>query len=102
VLLGRHGTEESKREYERVIAEWMALGRRLQVGSAAAITVAELMARFLPWAEEYYRLPDGRPSTELGEYKLALRPVNFLYGKHSAKDFGPLALKARTAAAAPS
>ena len=30
----------------------------------------------------------------MGEYKLALRPVNFLYGNHPAKDFGPLALKA--------
>jgi hypothetical protein len=28
VLLGRHGSAESRREYARVIAEWEAAGRR--------------------------------------------------------------------------
>jgi len=29
VLLGRHGTRESREKYNRVIAEWLAAGRQL-------------------------------------------------------------------------
>ena len=50
--------------------------------------------RFLPWVDEHYRHLDGTATTEVGEYKLALRAVNFLYGATAAKEFKPLALKA--------
>ena len=48
--LGRYGTKESKREYEKVIAEWLANGRRLSVKTDATgkneWTVNELVAHF--------------------------------------------------------
>jgi integrase len=97
VLLGRHGTRESKAEYARVIAEWQAADRRLpQVAerSATDLTVNELLAAYLPHAEKHYRLGDGTPSTELYDMKLAMRPLKNLYGFTAAKNFGPLALKA--------
>src|SRR5262249_20655087 len=41
VLLGKHGTPESRLEYSRVIAEWEASGRRLvKPGPVLAATVA--------------------------------------------------------------
>jgi hypothetical protein len=46
LLLGQHGTPESRTEYLRVLAEWEAAGRRLPPGgaegSAPNLTVNEL------------------------------------------------------------
>jgi integrase len=95
VLLGRYGTKESRTEYARVIAEWEAAGRNLPTASAAAdLTVNELLVRFWAHAEQHYRDPDGKPTNELNDYRLSLRPLRELYGHTPAKDFGPLALVA--------
>jgi integrase len=94
VLLGKHGTRQSRIEYARVIAEWEANGRRLPTAPAADLTVNELGAAFLPWAEQHYRWPDGTPTRELADIKVSLRPLIHLYGHTQARDFGPLALKA--------
>jgi len=94
-LLGKYGTKESKAEYRRRLAEWEAAGYRLPKESEQAdVTVNELAASYWQLAEKHYRQPDGTPTTELEEYRLALRPVLRLYGDAPAKDFGPLALKA--------
>ena len=94
VYLGRHGTAESKAEYDRIIAEWLAGGRGRAARAAADLTVAELMVAYLEFAAGYYRDPDGNPSRELGNVKEALCPLRRLYGHTRAADFGPLALKA--------
>lgn len=94
VLLGKYGSKESRVEYARVIAEWEASGKHLPATTAADITIAELINRFWPWVQQYYRHPDGSPTTEIQEFKLALRPLNHLYGRQAAKDFKPLSLKA--------
>src|SRR5262245_41877247 len=71
VLLGRHGTKESKVEYARVIAEWQAGARlpRSAERSATDLTVNEMLAAYVPHAEQHYRLGDGTPSTELYDMK---------------------------------
>jgi integrase len=97
VLLGKHGTQASRQEYARVIAEWEANGRRLPASEAAGrrdLTVNELAVAFLRHAENHYRHPDGTPTGELADCKLSLRPLTHLYGLTCAADFGPLALKA--------
>jgi hypothetical protein len=44
VLLGEHGTPESRREYLRVLAEWETNGRRLpEVTATSDITINELV-----------------------------------------------------------
>jgi hypothetical protein len=46
--LGPHGTETSKLEYDRLIAKWLARGRRLltdPVEESGGITLVELIAR---------------------------------------------------------
>jgi integrase len=94
VLLGKYRSKDSRIEYARVIAEWEAHGRQLNVASVADLTLTELIARFWPWVEIHYRRPDGSPTREVADYKYSLRPINHLYGSLPAKDFGPLELKA--------
>src|SRR5687767_4073526 len=84
VLLGTHGSEPSKAEYARVISEWLANHRRaLQPpGTPSSMTVGEMILRF--WQEFvqiHYRNPDGRLTSEVCCYRLALRPLRELYGQ---------------------
>src|SRR5207244_378183 len=83
--LGRHGSKESKAEYDRLIAEWLASGRRV-VDAGSALTVSELVLAFWPHVETHYRRPDGTPTGEVNDYKLSLRPLRELYGQTPAKD----------------
>jgi integrase len=95
ILLGRYGTQESKAEYSRVIGEWLAADRCLPHDqSTPDLTINEMMARYLPFAERHYRYPDGTPSKELEDVKYSLKPLKELYGHTRANQFGPLSLKA--------
>ncbi len=95
VLLGKYGTAGSRTEYARVIAEWEANGRGLPRKNAnQAVTINELAVAFWNHVERHYRRPDGTLTSEVDEYKLALRPLKHLYGHAHVGDFGPLALKA--------
>ena len=58
VYLGKHGTKDSKAEYGRIVAEWLANGRRLP-DADAALSVAELILAFWPHVETHYRRSDG-------------------------------------------
>lgn len=94
--LGQRKAPPAVREaYDRLIAEWLANGRRLpSVAGGAAPTVAELIALFWKHVETYYRREDGTQTSEVYEYKGALRTVNHLYGSLPAAEFSPLKLKA--------
>lgn len=100
--LGNWGTNTAKAEYDRLVAEWLANGRRALGGDGAdrggpagdGKEVAEILAAFLDHAERYYRLPDGSTSTEVTAYRDAMKPLRRLYGHTLAAQFGPLALKA--------
>jgi hypothetical protein len=86
---GKFGSPESRREYDRVVGEWLAAGRPQATGGIHKITVAELLVRYMEFARGYY-LP---PSRELEGITLALRPLKENYGHTLAVDFGPLALR---------
>ena len=92
VYLGKHGTEASRLEYRRVLAELPARAVPLSTTSAN-ITVNELLLAFIRHAENHYRRPDGSQTPEVGEYKALSRTVRELYGNTPAREFGPLALK---------
>lgn len=87
---GKFGSPESRREYDRLVGEWLAAGRPQVVGGSNRLTMAELLLRYLEYARCYY-LP---PSRELEGITLALRPLKQRYGHTIAADFGPLALRA--------
>lgn len=90
--LGPHGSRASSREFDRLVQEWLARDRA-PTGSAAALTVAEVLARYWRHAKVYYA-KDNRPTGETAAVKVALRYVRELYGPSPAEEFGPLALKA--------
>lgn len=94
IYLGKYGTKESRREYDRLIGEWLANGRRLPAAGRVDLSVSEVIEAFWTHAKVYYRKPDGTPTSEQSGFRLALSPLRRLYGKRRAVDFGPLALKA--------
>lgn len=98
VLLGPYGSGESKREYPRVLDEWLAAGKlappRTLDGRCPDLTVAEVCLRFWKHAEICCRLVDGSPSGELDNYQHALAPLEERYGRTLPSESGPLKLKA--------
>ena len=94
VYLGSFGSPESKQEYARVIAEWETNGRRLEAERIKeGMSINELILAFSNFAELHYRHSDGSPTSEVANYKDALRSLRELYGMTPAATFGPLALK---------
>jgi hypothetical protein len=86
VYLGPYGSDESRAAYDRVVSEWLANGRR--TAARDAITVAEVIARYLDYVDGAYK------SAEPANIRLAIRAVREVYGPVPAVEFGPLALKA--------
>lgn len=90
VYLGPYGTATSRREYDRVIAEWLTSGR--QSADADALSIVELAARFWKHAQAAYHRPrnDGG---ELACFKSVLRHLKNLYADTPVANFGPLQLR---------
>lgn len=92
--LGPYGTKISRDEYDRVVGEWLAAGRRLPGAGpdTGGVTVVELIDAFLAFAEKRY-VKSGEPTSEVSSYEAAVRPLKRLYGRTDADSFGPLALR---------
>jgi integrase len=91
--LGVHGRAETQQRYLATVAEWLANGRELP-GSPEEFTITELCLAYWRYAKQWYRRPDGRPTSTLGEIKLTLKALRRLYGSTTAATFGPKALRA--------
>ncbi len=89
--LGPHGTKASKFEYDRLVAEWLARGRALEV-PAEVFTVAELILQFLKWAKVHYQR-NGTPTGTLDNHKYAFKTLRKYYGRKPVNEFGPKSLK---------
>lgn len=89
--LGPHGSAESHAEYNRLLGEWLANGRRLPAVSDTTIT--ELVPPYIRHCEQYY-VKNGRMTNQVTLIRLAVGVLRRLYGPTFVKDFGPLALKA--------
>jgi integrase len=90
--LGPWKSKASFLEYDRLISEWIASGRRGPSSSVQPLTVAELIEGYWDFVNTYYRHKDGTPTSEIFPMKAALRSLNGLYGLTKAANFGPLAL----------
>ena len=91
--LGKYASDESRREYRRVVVEWMSRdGLPYTVGQN--ITIVELVSAFWAHAKRHYRRADGSPSRERANYRSVLKLLKNLYGHTLVGDFTPLALKA--------
>src|SRR4051812_27475917 len=84
--LGRFGSLESRAEYDRLIAGWLANGR--QIESGADLTIAELYRDYLTFATTYYR-KGGKPTSEIGTIRQSMRVLMDLYGDTLASEFRP-------------
>lgn len=94
--LGPHGTDASKAEYDRLVAEWLANDRRPPAATpkeGGGITVSELILAYYRYAEAYY-VKDGKQTGEQDYIRAAMRPLKRLYGRIPATEFGPLKLVA--------
>lgn len=92
IYLGKYGSESSKQEYRRLVAEYLQHGATATT-SQADVTVAEVMAAYLRFAKGYYRKA-GKLTREYGLIVECCGFVKKLYARSKASDFGPLALKA--------
>lgn len=93
-LLGPHGSDLSRLEYNRLTAEWVANGRQLHGPHATLqLTVNELILAYWRHAKAYYQ-KDGTPTSEVTLIKCALGPLKELYGTTLAAEFRPLSLEA--------
>lgn len=94
--LGIYGSPESKQQYDRLVAEWLAYGRQTPVPVPAQpqVTVDRVIWDFWEHAKTYYRKADGTPTSEISIYHTVLHLLRQMYGPTSAIEFGPRALAA--------
>jgi hypothetical protein len=86
--LGKYGSKASRREYDRLIAEFIANGRNDTL-DPDEITVEQLAQKFLNYADQecqYHR------STKL-KFGKVLDVIKKLYGHLHVSQFNPIALK---------
>lgn len=96
IYLGKYNSDESRKEYARVVAELSVTTSPARLTSTRSpdITVNEVLLAFYRHAEEHYRRVDGTTTQELVEYRQTFKPVRELHGHTPAAEFGPRALKA--------
>lgn len=79
IYVGVYGSPESKAEYDRLVADWLARGRRdkpSEVKPANIVTVSEVVVAFWDHAQVYYRKPDGTPTSEIDTFRQLIKPLN--------------------------
>ncbi|MFK7821622.1 MAG: hypothetical protein AB8G99_23115, partial [Planctomycetaceae bacterium] len=72
--------------------ELIELLRLKQHGSTLAITVGSVTLLYFNHAKDYYR-KNGRPTSEVGRIRAALKFLNQMHADTLIEDFGPRALK---------
>ncbi|QDU70449.1 site-specific integrase [Mucisphaera calidilacus] len=95
--LGIHGTDGSRRAYDRLLAEWFAGHRHTpsptRKAAAQELAVCELVLAYLRFAQTYY-VKNGRVTGEYANMRDAARPMVRLFGDVPVHAFGPVSLKA--------
>ncbi len=91
--LGPYQSPESRQKYDRLIAQFLSIGRQSAVERGPTATVAEILLVWWQHAQTWY-VKDGQPTNEVEAYRLLIRDIRQLYGPTPATDFGPIALRA--------
>ncbi len=92
--LGKWGTDASRQEYDRLIGEWLANGRRLPNSDANPdLRICELLAAYFDFARAYYPT-NGSGTSEFDNLREAAKVLADYYSQTRVVEFGPLALKA--------
>ena len=95
IYLGPCGTAASRREYDRLITEWIANGRTSKHPGNVfeSITIVELIAKYVDHLRATYSNFAHHRSVP-SRTKPVLRLLRDVYGRELVTDFGPLKLKA--------
>jgi integrase len=91
--LGPWRSAASKAEYDRLMGEYLANGRRIDPVDAGEMTISGVLARFLDHAKAYYVDAAGNRTADFGHFGRVMGIVRRLYAEKSASAFGPLALE---------
>ena len=89
--LGPYRSKASRTEYDRLVGEWQANGRRLDI--CEELTIAVVMVQYLRFARTHY-VKNGDLTGEFDYITAALKSLRRLYGDTLASNFGPKSLKA--------
>jgi hypothetical protein len=84
--LGLWKSKASREEYDHIIGEYLANGRRLPGVGESDIYIAELAERFWEHAQAYYKRVDGTYTGEASCFRAPLDLLVRLYGRHR-RDF---------------
>jgi integrase len=87
--LGKYGSEASRREYDRIIAEFVANGRQARY-CPDEILIENLIAQYV----HYINAEIDYSQNSRERINRTLRFLNEFYGKQPASAFSPMALKA--------
>ena len=87
--LGKYGSEASKREYDRIIAEFVANGRQA-FKDPDGVRIDVLVASYISYIEKEVDFSESRKRSIV----ITLRRLNELYGTQPASSFSTAALKA--------
>jgi hypothetical protein len=104
--LGKYDTEESKEEYRRLVAEFLASSpapKKADGSNTPArlpqITINDLILTYWQFAQSHY-LKDGKPTETLAGIRAALRPLRAYFGQRlrseKAQGHSPAADRGRT------
>jgi hypothetical protein len=97
LYLGRWDSPEARKNYDRIIGEWLSNGRSLTSAngnSHPALSVNGLLLRYWEHAAKYYVHADGTPTSELRLMSDVIDLIKEVHGLRPASEIGPLALKA--------
>jgi integrase len=86
--LGKHGSEASRREYDRIIGEYIAHGRQAFC-DPEEILVEHLIIAFLDYVDK----ERNYSKSSAHRIRLVLARLNSLYGKTRVSQFTPVTLK---------
>lgn len=96
ILPGDYGSDESKQEYEAILARIRVGNGKLPAENPVSdLTVIELVERFMvEHVEGHYRRPDGSATGERANFIMSMRPLVRLFGTKPASALTPLDLRA--------
>jgi integrase len=94
LLPGLYDSPESRAAFAQLLLELDAAPHATRTPDPVGVTVNEVLLAYVEHAERHYRGPDGFPTDEVRQIKVACRIVRELYGTIPVVEFGPLALKA--------
>lgn len=96
IYTGKWGTAESESKYSQILAEWLGAERTVPSNwaSSESYDITDLLFDYMEWAGKYYEVDGGKPSREIANLRLALRPLRLQFGGLSVDEFSPKKLKA--------